>query len=451
VILHRVGLAPRSCPGFRSLVVSVALLLGLHVVPAAAQRVLTQPERVISVSKGASALLVNPVPIQRFTVGEPGTAEALVLSPTEVLINGKALGTTTLFLWDNATTVRVYSVEVTADAPALQRYIRNALPQEEIEVSASGNSVALNGAVKDPNSVARAIEIAKTSGAAVIDNLVAPPAVQVMLLVRFAEVNRTALREFSTRLTQVNADEIRGDTPTNWRTTTSGDGTISFFMSQPGNSIDAFIQALKTKGDFRSLAEPNLMTLPGKEAYFLAGGRFPFPTIQGGAGGISNGVTIQFEEFGVKLRFTPTITRSKAIRIKLEPEVSSLDFANGLVISGFEIPTILTRKATTEVELSEGQYLAIAGLLDNRTIDNVTKIPILGDIPILGSLFRSKSLQQSRTELLILITPKLVMASATPTPLPTGEQMNWKWDGSLRGPANPAAAQPAQPAAPDQR
>jgi pilus assembly protein CpaC len=449
VISHRVGLAPGCRPGLRRLVASVAfLLLGLHAVPAAAQRVLTQPERVVSVSKGASALLVNPVPIQRFSVGEPSIAEALVLSPTEVLINGKSLGTTTLFLWDNATTVRVYSVEVTADAPALQRYIRNAMPQEEIEVSASGNSVALNGAVKDPNSVARAIEIAKTSGAAVIDNLVAPPAVQVMLQVRFAEVNRTALKEFSTRLTQVNADEIDGDTPTSWRTTTSGDGTISFFMSQPGSSIDALIQALKSKGDFRSLAEPNLMTLPGQEAYFLAGGRFPFPTTQAGGG---NAITIRFEEFGVKLRFTPNITRSKAIRIKLEPEVSSLDFANGLVISGFEIPTILTRKATTEVELSEGQYLAIAGLLDNRIVDNLTKIPILGDIPILGSLFRSKSLQQTRTELLILITPKLVMASATPTPLPTGELMNWKWDGSLRGPANPAAAQPAVPAAPDQR
>jgi pilus assembly protein CpaC len=451
VISYRVGQAPGSRSGVRQLVVSVALLLGLHPASAAAQRVLTQPERVVSVSKGASALLVNPVPIQRFSVGEPTIAEALVLSPTEVLINGKALGTTTLFLWDSGTQVRIYSVEVTADAPALQRYIRNAMPQEEIEVSASGNSVALNGSVKDPTSVARAIEIAKVSGATVIDNLVAPPAVQVMLQVRFAEVNRTALKEFSTRLTQVNADELDGNTPATWRTTTSGDGSISFFMAQGGSSIDALIQALKTRGDFRSLAEPNLMTLPGKEAYFLAGGRFPFPTIQGGTGATSNAVTIQFEEFGVKLRFTPDIARSGAIRIKLEPEVSSLDFANGLVIEGFEIPTILTRKATTEVELNEGQYLAIAGLLDNRTIDNVTKIPILGDIPILGSLFRSKSLQQSRTELLILITPKLVMASATPTPLPTGEQMNWKWDGSLRGPANPAAAQPAQPAAPDQR
>jgi pilus assembly protein CpaC len=154
-------------------------------------------------------------------------------------------------------------------------------------------------------------------------------------------------------------------------------------------------------------------------------------------------VTITFEEFGVKLRFTPTITRSGAIRLKLEPEVSSLDFANGLVISGFEIPTILARKATTEVELREGQFLAIAGLMDQTMIDNVTKIPILGDIPILGALFRSKSGDQRKTELLVLVSPRLVQAVDVAPPLPTGEPSTWKWDGSLKGPANPAA--PAQP------
>jgi pilus assembly protein CpaC len=190
------------------------------------------------------------------------------------------------------------------------------------------------------------------------------------------------------------------------------------------------------------------MTLPGKEAYFLAGGRFPFPTIQGSGQGATNAVTITFEDFGVKLRFTPNITRSGAIRLKLEPEVSSLDFANGLVISGFEIPTILTRKATTEVELREGQYLAIAGLLDNSLLDNVTKIPILGDIPIIGSLFRSRSADQKRNELLVLVSPKLVLASDTPQALPTGEPSTWKWDGSLKGPANPAAPTQAAPSAP---
>jgi pilus assembly protein CpaC len=414
----------------------------------AAQRVITQPERVVSVSKGASALLVNPVAIQRFSVGEPTIAEALVLSPTEVLINGKGLGTTTLFVWDNASQVRVYSVEVTADAPALQRYIRSVLPQEDIEVTASGNSVTLSGTVRDPNSVARAVEIAKGSGATIIDNLVAPPAVQVMLQVRFAEVNRTVIKEFSTRLTVRNADEF-DDVETDWRSVTSGDGTFNFFVSQGANvGVDALINALKARGYFKSLAEPNLMTLPGKEAYFLAGGRFPFPTIQGSGQGATNAVTITFEDFGVKLRFTPNITRSGAIRLKLEPEVSSLDFANGLVISGFEIPTILTRKATTEVELREGQYLAIAGLIDNAMIDNVTKIPILGDIPIIGSLFRSKSGDQRRNELLVLVSPRLVLASDAQPPLPTGEPSNWKWDGSLKGPANPAAPTQAAPAAP---
>jgi pilus assembly protein CpaC len=426
-----------------------ALLLLAGPANLAAQRVITQPERVVSVSKGASALLVNPVAIQRFSVGEPSIAEALVLSPTEVLINGKGLGTTTLFVWDNAGQVRVYSVEVTADAPALQRYIRGVLPEEDIEVNASGNSVTLSGTVRDPNSVARAIEIAKGSGATIVDNLVAPPAVQVLLQVRFAEVSRTAVKQFSTELTQVNADELDGNTPTNWGTGTSGDGTIDFFLSQGTSRIDAFITALKTRGQFRSLAEPNLMTLPGKEAYFLAGGRFPFPTIQGSGQGATNAVTITFEEFGVKLRFTPTITRSGAIRLKLEPEVSSLDFANGLVISGFEIPTILARKATTEVELREGQFLAIAGLMDHSMIDNVTKIPILGDIPILGALFRSKSADQRKTELLVLVSPKLVQAVDVAPALPTGEPSTWKLDGSLKGPVNPTApAQPA-PAAPE--
>jgi pilus assembly protein CpaC len=165
------------------------------------------------------------------------------------------------------------------------------------------------------------------------------------------------------------------------------------------------------------------------------------------SGAASGAVTITFEEFGVKLKFTPNITRSGAIRLKLEPEVSSLDFANGLVISGFSIPTILTRKAATEVELREGQYLAIAGLLDNVSTDNVSKIPLLGDLPIIGQLFRSKDLQQRRTELLVLITPKLVTANdVPPPPVPTGEPQTWKWMGPLKNkPANTPAS-PLQPA-----
>ena len=178
-------------------IASVAALLVAFAGTLHAQRVVTQAERVVSITKGGSALLVNPVPIARFSVGDPGVAEATVVSPTEVILNGKGLGTTTLFVWDNSSQVRVYSVEVTADAPGLERYLRSLMPDEDIQVSASGNSVTLSGTVKDPNTVARATQIAQGTGAQVIDNLIAPPAVQVLLKVRFAEINRTVLKDWA--------------------------------------------------------------------------------------------------------------------------------------------------------------------------------------------------------------------------------------------------------------
>ena len=417
----------------------LAFAAGLLWLPAtaSAQRMVRQPEQVVSVSKGASVLIVNQTPLQRFSVGDPSVAEAVVVSPTEILVNGKTLGTTSLVLWDNTGTPRLYSIEVTADAPGLERYLSALMPEENISVSASGNSVTLSGNVKDPNSVARAIEVARSTGAVIVDNMVAPPAVQVLLQVRFAEISRTAAKDFDAAFNARNTDELRGNL--NWEGNTVSEGLIRALVSSPGANIEAIIAASKSRGQFRSLAEPNLLTIPGKEAYFLAGGEFPFPTIQ--AGNQSGGITIVFKDFGIKLRFTPTITRSGAIRLKLAPEVSSLDFANGLVISGFTIPTILTRRAETEVELREGQHLAIAGLMDNNTVNNVTKIPILGDIPILGQFFRSTDAQQRRTELLVLVSPRLVQGTDTATPLPTEEPKDWEWDGSIGAPKTGPPAQ----------
>jgi len=406
--------------------------------------VVSQAERVISVSKGASALLVNPVPISRFSVGDPNVAEAVVLSPTEVLINGKNLGTTTLLIWDNTGQVRVNSVEVTADAPGLQRFLKQLMPDEDIQVSASGNTVTVSGTVKDPNSVARAVDIAKASGATVIDNLVAPPAVQVLLKVRFAEINRTALRDWSTVLSTLNPHKL--DTDGNWSGTLdpSAAQTITFLLNSGNANIQALIQAATQKGDLRTLAEPNLMTLPAKEASFLAGGEFPYPTVQ--AGGGQNAITITFKEFGIRLRFTPNIARNGAIRLKVAPEVSSLDFANGITISGFEIPSLRTRRAETEVELREGQYLAIAGLLDNETTRNLTKIPILGDIPILGEFFKSRGVRDRRTELLVVVQPQLVQATDSAPAVPTAEPGpppapgDWKREGFLKSPSKPSGS-----------
>jgi pilus assembly protein CpaC len=416
---------------------------------AAAQRIVTKAERVISVSKGGSALLVNPVPISRFSVGDPTIAEANVVSPTVVFLKGEGRGTPTLFVWDNSGDVRVYSVEVTADAPGLERFLRLQMPEEDIKVAASGNSVTLSGTVKDPNSINRAVQIAQATGATILDNLVGPAAVQVLLKVRFAEINRTAIRDWATRFRVLNPHEISDQGNWSGFTNPSASADVIGFLLDSGNQeIEAFVQASISRGDLRTLAEPNLLTLPGKEAYFLAGGEFPYPTIQ--SGGTSNAVSIVFKEFGIRLRFTPNIARNGAIRLKVAPEVSTLDFANGLTIQGFSIPSLRTRRAETEVELREGQYLAIAGLMDNESTRNLTKIPFLGDIPILGELFRSRELRQRRTELMVLVTPQFVMASDTTLKIPTGEPGEpapvpaWRWEGNLK-PAPNSDSNPLQP------
>jgi pilus assembly protein CpaC len=418
---------------------SAPVLLAALIVarPAEAQRVVRAPEQVVSVSKGASALLVNTTQIQRFSIGDPAVAEAVVVSPTEILINGKTLGTTSLFLWDNSGNIKLYSIEVTADAPGLQRYLTSVLPGENIDVSASGNVVTLSGTVRDASAANRAVEIAKGSGATIVDNLSTPEAVQVLLYVRFAEVNKTAIKQFRSQIATLNPQDLNADngdwvgsTNSNPQTGTFSDGLVDFGLFNANASIEALILALQSKGDLKSLAEPNLVALPGKEAAFLAGGEFPYPAVQGGGG--NNAVSIVFKEFGIRLRFTPNITRNGSIRLKVMPEVSSLDFSNPLVFGGFVIPSLLTRRAETEVEMKSGQYMAIAGLMDNRLTDNATKIPILGDIPILGQFFRSKDARQNRTELLVLVTPRLVLPADKPTPLPTGEPTSWRWNGFMK-------------------
>jgi pilus assembly protein CpaC len=404
-----------------------------------AQRVVRAPEQVVSVSKGASALLVNPTAVQRFSIGDPTVAEAVVVSPTEILINGKTLGTTSLFLWDNAGAIKLYSVEVTADAPGLQRYLGSVLAGERIDVMASGNVVTLSGQVRDASAASRAVEIAKGSGATIVDNLTTPEAVQVLLNVRFAEVNRSAIKEFRSQLATLNPQRLndRGDwsgsSNTDPVTNTFSDGVIDLGLFSANANIELLIRALTSKGLLKSLAEPNLIALPGKEASFLAGGEYPYPAVQGGQAG--NAVSIVFKEFGIRLRFTPTITRGGSIRLKVMPEVSALDFSNPLIFGGFTIPSLLTRRAETEVEMKNGQFLAIAGLVDNTMTDNVTKIPLLGDIPILGQFFRSKDARQRRTELLVLISPRLVLPSNAPALLPTGEPATWKWTGEMKAKA----------------
>lgn len=417
------------------------LLVGLAAAPqvAVAQRIVTVPQRIITIAKGASALIVNPTPIQRFSVGDPNVAEPVVVSPTELLVNAKALGGTSLFVWDSDKNQTMYAIEVRPDAENLQRYLSALFPDDSIRVSGSGNAITLSGRVRDASAADRAVEIAKGVGGTIIDNLVTAGQIQIQLQVRFAEINRSALEEFAADLAAVNPQNL--DAHGDWLgASNSLSGLLRVGLLNPGgNLIDGLLKTLETKGHLRSLAEPNLLTLPGKEATFLAGGEFPYPVAQGG--GQSGAVTVLFREYGVKLRFTPVLTRDGAIRLRVAPEVSALDFQNALEISGFTVPSLRTRKTETEVELFEGQYLAIAGLVDNQMFETMRKIPLIGDIPILGQLFRSKNAEQRRSELLVLVTPRIVRPSATAIPVPTGEPAGWRWENHLKG-APDRGAQP---------
>ena len=208
---------------------------------------------------------------------------------------------------------------------------------------------------------------------------------------------------------------------------------LNIFVFRPDLNLGVAIKALEQKSLLQILAEPNLMAISGKEASFLAGGEFPFPVVQGGASGLT-AVTIQFKEFGVRLSFVANVTGDGTIHLKVSPEVSALDFANGLTISGFLVPALSTRKVETEVELRDGQSFAIAGLIDKRLTETVQKVPGLGDIPILGNLFKSRSISKTNSELLVMVTPRFVKpldpSQLPPDPDPSKPFLdNRKFDG----------------------
>ncbi len=388
--------------------------------------------------------------ITRLSVGSPDVADVVAVSQSEVVVNGISPGSTTLFVWDAAGGRSSYTIRVTADAGSLQAELERLFPQEPIEASAVGNTVILTGQVSDPQIAqkARALASNLVPDIHVMDNMIVPDPGQVLLQVRFAEVSRSWMRELGPTLAFREGENVSVVLPSpidNVRTTEDEENVaevfsdaVNFFIFHEPSRVTAFVQALESKGLFRSLAEPNLLAMPAESASFLAGGEFPFPVLQGGQG--NNAVTIQFKEFGIRLNFVPQISNSGAIRLWVAPEVSSLDFANGLTISGFRVPALLSRKAETVIELDDGQTFAIAGLVDNSVIENISKVPFLGDIPILGELFKSRDLRQNRSELLILVTPRIVQPLDSSPPVPTGEPETWKWDKSMRAPRGGAGS-----------
>ena len=389
--------------------------------PAAAAPVDTE----VALLVGRSTLLTVGQPITRVSLTSPEVADAMVTSPGQLLIHGKAPGTISMFVWDRAGGIKRYEVIVRRDLSELLQQVKQLFPGEPIAVHSNGTDVVISGTVSSKYVIDKAAEVAagyvekKEDVVNLLRQQEGIASNQVLLRVRFAEVSRSALQELGASFfTNGLDDRWIGRTSTQqFAAPVFDDGRVVFsdllnlFLFDAKNSVGGVIKALQNKGLFQSLAEPNLIAENGKEASFLAGGEYPYPVVQGG--GDRNSVTIQFKEFGVRLTFTPTIVGTDLVKLKVAPEVSSLDFANALTIEGFRVPAISTRRTQTEVELQDGQTFAIAGLMNNTLTSQMSKIPGIGDIPILGYLFRSKAAQKNQTELVVMITPTILRRGTT--------------------------------------
>jgi pilus assembly protein CpaC len=403
------------------------------------------------VNVGKSLIVDSAIPIQRVSVGFGDVAEATAVGPQEVLVNGKAPGETSLIIWQQGNQKLFFDVTVqpshyasNARLDGLRRQLRQELPGQKIDASMENDQVYLRGTAKDLTSADRAVAIASSVGKAV--NLLyvdVPPAeAQILLKVRFASVDRSLSHQLGFNLFSLGATNTIGSITTGQFSSlpagfnfqglsTKGNlnvpstiqsynltNALNVFLFRPDLNLGMTITALEQTGLLQVLAEPNVLTQNGKQASFLAGGQFPYPVVQGSSSGGTNAVTIQFQQFGVRLNFLPTITPRGTIRLQVAPEVSALDYANGVSVSGFQVPGISVRNVNTEVELGDGQSFALAGLLDNRETETLSKIPWIGDIPILGQFFRSKTRTKNNTELMVIVTPELVHPIPAGQPLP---------------------------------
>jgi pilus assembly protein CpaC len=389
--------------------------------PGAAAGIDTSTPTGIDLLVGRSTVLNVGAPIARVSLTVPDVADALVTAPGQILIHGKQPGTISLFVWDKGGAIKTYEVSVRRDLSTLAEQMKQLFPGEPITVTGSGKDVVIAGTVSSKYVIEKAADVAAGYVAKkedVVNLLKQQEGVasnQVMLRVRFAEVSRSALQELG-------ASFVASGFKSDWygRTTTGQfpapewdqDGKLVFsdflnlFLFNSKQGLGGVVRALQNKGLFQSLAEPNLIATNGKEASFLAGGEYPYPVVQPGSAG--NAVTIMFKEFGIRLNFTPTVLAGDLINLKVRPEVSALDFSNAITLSGFRIPALSTRRTETEVELRDGQTFAIAGLMNNTLNSTMSKIPGIGDVPVLGLLFRSKAHQKNQTELVVMITPTIV-------------------------------------------
>ncbi|MGH9744862.1 MAG: type II and III secretion system protein family protein [Candidatus Acidiferrales bacterium] len=408
---------------------------------------------------GRSLVITSPSRIKRVSLADPAIAEAIVVSPTQVLVNGRAPGGVSLIIWDENEQSQAFEVSVDIDVLSLTEKIHEVFPNEPVVVETSKDVVMLSGKISSAAVADKILEVVKGTTPKVTSLMEVPasPPGEILLEVKFAEVDKTALQQLGINILSLPGAKNVGIvstqqfsppqlvTPTNGVNSGLGVGNLlNIFIFRPDLNLAATIEALQQNNVLQILAEPNLLTASGKDASFLAGGEFPFPILQGSSGGGFAGITIQFKEFGVRLNFTPTLTPNGLIHLHVKPEVSALDFTNALTIQGFVIPALSTRRVESEMDLKDGQSFAIAGLVDNRVTEQLSKIPFIGDIPVLGKLFTSRSLNKTKDELLVMVTPRIVQ------PIPADQKKpDVFFPKSFLGPTGPSASE--QPKVPGQK
>lgn len=381
----------------------------------------------LSLTVGTGMVIDCPDGIARVAASNPEVADAVTASSAEVLFHTKTVGQATMVVWSKSGARTVYHLTVEPNLQPLRKLLRETFPDEQIDLRASRDSLALIGRASSQAVADRALTLIAASAKGAVNNLqVAPPPPenQILLRVRFAELNRTAAREFGINLLSTGAlntpgqvstgqfpggsiSKLKGVIPggvTGTSTEFSLSDILNIFAFRPDLNLAVLIHDLENRGLLQVLAEPNLVATSGREASFLAGGEFPVPVAQAGAS--VGAIRVQYREFGIRLSFTPLITPYGTVRMHVKPEVSSLDWASGVTLSGFKIPALTTRRMETDVELGQGQSFVIGGLIDDRVVENLSQIPGLGQIPLLGALFRSRSVNKSKTELIVLVTPE---------------------------------------------
>jgi pilus assembly protein CpaC len=399
--------------------------------------------QVVHILVGHSIVIHTEARLKRVLVGNPAVLSTTTTAPNELVVTAVASGSSSLVLWHDNNESRIIEVFADVDVSMLRDAVGRGFPGESIQVEAEEGRVVLTGTVSGPAVAEQVVKMAAPFSKELVNSLrVAQPArqKQILLKVRFAEVDRSKADSFGFNLLSTGAANTVGATSTQqfgglgladgarlpgtigapvrgFSTSFTVSDLLNIFVFRPDLNLGAVIRDLQTKNVLQILAEPNLLAMSGEPARFNAGGELPYPIVQPTAGGLST-VTVQFRPFGVKLEFTGTIEDDNTIRLKVAPEVSSLDYANAVTLSGFTLPAITTRHVETVVELKNGQSFGIAGLLDQRTTAQLSKVPGIGDIPVLGLLFRSRSVNKTNSELLVIVTPTIVDPLAVTTPVP---------------------------------